>query len=729
MDINTELAFLDQIQALIEKRSRELERRMTQRQDADRLMARQIYDEGLIERDNAQAELANLTAEMTQNQQLYAAEYREHTALKRLTDSPYFAAIGFRFDDNPIVEENFRIGLMGISDEEDFTPYIIDWRSPLAGVYYEFNRGRASYNSPGGVLSGLLSEKKQVVIRHGKLLRIFDTDEEVQDEILQEILSRSASTQMHNIVATLQRDQNRLVRINPKLNLLIQGAAGSGKTSIAMHRAAYLLYKDPSLEARHILLLTPNEQLAAYVSEVLPDLGEENARQQLWVDPFLEELSHREARMEKIHVRLSPPAKRRAAASFALIDAIEAFTREDAKLVFEAETIEVGDYLIPDHFIRSLYHDNYSGLPPMLRAAQMIDNIRNYVSKESGDRGRKFGSSRGEIESSLAAMYADANLTDLLMRFTNWLTSRDEWKSLYGGLSTDMDGRVVYDEVDITVMTYLKIFYYGIELDWPVRHLILDEMQDVLPLAHRVLQMLFPCPKTVLGDMNQAILFRLEEGYLDKLAALYRAGGAKLEQATLLQAYRSTYQITEFSKSLLDLDDILSFERHGLPVRLKQAGSANKCEQAGLDDVIKTLRKEIASLADSEWQNCAVICRNEVTTALLNEAIPSPETAGPKWRLLTLAESKGLEFDAVILVHLDGTDALGHVEENEDPEKSRRIRWYVAATRALHQLIILCQNHIPVFLEEAIAGGLIENTAEEAEKLTMDTTGKLGIDE
>lgn len=702
MDLYTELAFLDQVQALILSRIEHLDGRMIERRSADLLMARQIYEEGLAERDNAQAELANLNEEMTQNQQLYTSEYREHIALKRLQDSPYFAGISFRFDDNGDVEETFRLGLMGVSDPDDFTPYIIDWRSPLASVYYEYGRGAASYNSPGGLLSGTLTEKKQVVIRYGKLLRLFDTDEEVQDEILQEILSGSASSHMHNIVATLQRDQNRLVRVNPKVNLLIQGAAGSGKTSIAMHRAAFMLYKDPSLQAKHILLLTPNEQLAAYVSEVLPDLGEENARQQLWIDALIEELSLREGRFNDIKVSQSSLMKRTAAASFDLIEALEAFTRADSVLIFEANTIEVGDYVIPEDFIRGLYDDNYAAFPPLLRAHQMIDNIRDYISRSSNDRGRNFAAARSEIESELAAMYADAGLTDLIDRFVNWLADKPQWIKLYRGLSLNADSMQIYDEVDITIMAYLKIFYYGSQLDWSVRHLILDEMQDVMPLAHRVLLTIFPCPKTILGDINQAIQFPLESNYLDKLAALYSGNGAKLERATLLQAYRSTYEINEFSKSILQLDDIISFERHGTAVEVHQVRASDDSDQASLQDVHDSLRGYIKALADSEWENCAIICRDEVTATLLGDVLPADSARGPNWHLLTLAEAKGLEFDAVIIVQLDGADQLGSSEEEVVAEHGRRVRWYVAATRALHQLIILSQNALPEFLTEAL---------------------------
>lgn len=691
MDINTELSFLAQMHEMIDARIQHLDRNMQQRKVDDQAIAQQIFDDGLVERDNAQAELANLNNEITQNQQLYASEYKEHQALMKLKRSPYFAAIGFSFSGD---SEDFRLGLMNISDPDDFTPYIIDWRSPLASVYYEYSRGAASYMSPRGVVNGHLTEKKQVVIRNGELLRLFDTDEEVQDEILQEILSESSSQYMHNIVATLQRDQNRLIRINPKENLLIQGAAGSGKTSIAMHRAAYLLYKDPSLMAKNILLLTPNEQLAEYVSEVLPDLGEENARQQLWIDPLMEELGEREGRFANMKVANAPLEKRAAAARFDLIDALEAFTAEDESLIFVPETIDVGDYLIPDSYIRTLYEDNYAAYPPLLRGRQMIDNLRDYVIRHSADRGRNFGQARGEIESLIAGMYDDSSITDLGQRFVRWLRKHPAWRleALFG---LGGDG-LIYDEVDICVLTYLKIFYFGSELDWPIRHLILDEMQDVMPLAHEILLRLFPCPKTVLGDVNQSIRFPLDDRYLEKLATLYRKSAQKLQETRLLQAYRSTYEINEFSKSILGLSDVISFERHGDPVDIIDMKGA---DLATFQD---NLVEQVIRLNQTGWQSGAIICRDETALTRLGEVHDALGDQFKNWRLLTLAEAKGLEFDMVLIANLEDYEYGDDIDNQQLQAQGQRVRWYVAATRALHKLIVVSQGHAPDFVTSSL---------------------------
>lgn len=683
-----ELQYLEQIQKHIRDRLQELDARMLRRRDADREMAGQIYDEGLIQRDDAAAELANLTDEMTQNQQQYTAEHEEHTALKRLLQSPYFASISFRFSDNQSDSEQYRIGLMGLSDPDDFTPLVIDWRSPLAAVYYEFEPGPASYESPGGRIEGTLTEKKQIVIRHGELIRMFDTNEEVQDEILQEILSQSASEQMQQIVATLQKDQNRLVRVNPKKTLLIQGAAGSGKTSIAMHRAAYLLYRDSKLKASNILLLTPNEQLAEYVSEVLPNLGEENARQELWITPLLDELATAEGRFSALKLHQANRAKRNAGGRFAMIEALRQFTEADGRLIFKAKQIDVGDYQVPAAVLEDLFFDNYAALPPLKRPSEMLDNIRDYIQKNSVDRGRSFSAVRSEIEGALSDMLAANRLTDLLLRFTAWLDVNTPYKELYAGPRLGESGQLLADDVDISILAYLKIFYHGSELDWSVRHLILDEMQDVYPLAHLDLELIFSCPKTVLGDENQSIHFTLDENYLEQLANLYGQRNTGLQSARLLQAYRSTYEINEFSKTILGQDDILSFRRHGAPVEIVRPGCSvgpdgNEVEP---DTVLAELGQLIRRVDAENWETAAVICPDETVTGMLIGALPDRDQLSAKWRLLTISEAKGLEFDAVIMADPYPNDIESESFTGDSHESL--VRQYVAATRALHRLLV-----------------------------------------
>ena len=173
-------------------------------------------------------------------------------------------------------EETFYVGLRELLDADAMHQYVIDWRSPVASIYYEEETGDVTYQAPAGELHAELLGRKQIVINRGKINMILDGAEQVNDEILQLVLSQKAGTRMKQIVSTLQQEQNVIIRAEPHRTALIQGVAGSGKTSIALHRASYLLYRDEKMQSANMLIVSPNPQFSAYISQVLPDLGDEN---------------------------------------------------------------------------------------------------------------------------------------------------------------------------------------------------------------------------------------------------------------------------------------------------------------------------------------------------------------------------------------------------------------------------------------------------------------------
>lgn len=208
---------------------------------------------------------------------------------KRLIRTPYFGRIDFQEDGTPAPEKIY-LGIASLLDDDGETFLIYDWRAPLSSLYYDYALGRASYETPMGEISGDISLKRQYMIRDGKLRLMFDTGITVGDEILQEALGSSSDTQMRSIVATIQKEQNRIIRNDKSRMLVVQGAAGSGKTSAALQRVAYLLYKyRETLSADQMVLFSPNPLFNSYVSTVLPELGEENMLQ----TTFQEYLEHR----------------------------------------------------------------------------------------------------------------------------------------------------------------------------------------------------------------------------------------------------------------------------------------------------------------------------------------------------------------------------------------------------------------------------------------------------
>ncbi len=209
--------------------------------------------------------------------------------LRRMQDVPYFGRIDF-IEEGDSTQEQIYIGISTLTDAsgEDFLIY--DWRAPISSVYYDYQPGPAQYVTPGGVIQGILEKKWQYLIRGGVLQSMFDTSLTIGDEILQQVLGKGTDKHMHSIVATIQQEQNRIIRHDRGRLLIVHGAAGSGKTSAALQRIAYLLYKyRESMNADQIILFSPNTMFNSYVSNVLPELGEENMQQVT----FQEYLNHR----------------------------------------------------------------------------------------------------------------------------------------------------------------------------------------------------------------------------------------------------------------------------------------------------------------------------------------------------------------------------------------------------------------------------------------------------
>ncbi|EIJ79836.1 helicase, UvrD/Rep family protein [Bacillus methanolicus PB1] len=223
------------------------------------------------------------------SQSTHRQAFKRLSALRRMQEVPYFGRIDFT-EEGTSAAERIYIGISTLTDESGEKFLIYDWRAPVSSVYYDYPPGPAEYATPGGVISGMLEKKWQYIIRGGIIKLMFDTSLTIGDEILQQVLGKGTDKHMHSIVATIQREQNRIIRHDRGRLLIVQGAAGSGKTSAALQRIAYLLYKyRDRLKADQIILFSPNSMFNSYVSNVLPELGEENMQQVT----FQEYLDHR----------------------------------------------------------------------------------------------------------------------------------------------------------------------------------------------------------------------------------------------------------------------------------------------------------------------------------------------------------------------------------------------------------------------------------------------------
>ena len=204
---------------------------------------------------------------------------------QRMLNAPFFGRVDFVFEDEEETQA-FYIGIGNFAERAGMTPLIYDWRAPVSGLFYDYDKGPAAYEAPAGVIKGEIRAKWQYKIRGGRMVYAFESDTKIDDEILKQELGSSGDVKLKNIVRTIQKEQNEIIRNTKDKILVIQGAAGSGKTSIALHRIAYLLYHDRDrLKSSNVLILSPNSVFADYISHILPELGEENIRE-MSVNPY-----------------------------------------------------------------------------------------------------------------------------------------------------------------------------------------------------------------------------------------------------------------------------------------------------------------------------------------------------------------------------------------------------------------------------------------------------------
>ena len=213
------------------------------------------------------------------NLEMKAKYYKK---LYQIQNSPYFAKIVFESDEG---KNDIYIGLTYLTKDTDNIIY--DWRAPISSIFYDYESGDVQYEAPGGIIKGYLHNKRQFTIEDAKIKRVFDSKLNVQDEMLQEVLANKTDEYMKNIVNTIQSEQNAIIRNVKDKNLIVQGIAGSGKTSVALHRIAFLLYKIKNLTSDKVLIFAPNKVFSEYISNVLPELGEENTKETTFSD-FLE---------------------------------------------------------------------------------------------------------------------------------------------------------------------------------------------------------------------------------------------------------------------------------------------------------------------------------------------------------------------------------------------------------------------------------------------------------
>ncbi len=591
--------------------------------------------EALAELNQGLAPIAELAADCMENE-------RKIRRLELLVQSPYFAGMDFCFEEGGEAERIY-IGRTALMEKRAAKIYVYDWRSPIAGVFYRFLPGEAFYDAPGGRITGSLQRKRQYEIKNGILLSYFETDINIGDEILRRQLSENASPRMKAIVETIQREQDAVIRNRDSDLLMIQGAAGSGKTSVALHRAAFLMYRglERSLSAGSILILSPNGAFEEYISDVLPQLGEDNVATEVFEELMGSLLEGQSIQPQREFLEM------------ALGEGSGGIRKKS-----------IG-FKTSEAFMEAL--DGLAAQMPLETGAQ----------DAAGERLRRLR------EGYRALWTEESGLMFRLPEGISWEDIREIREYTLGNLEAEV---LRFDDALALLYGYVKAWGSGINRG--LRQVMVDEAQDYYPLQYAVLRLLFPCAKfTVLGDVNQALTKREDLSFYGGLQRLLGKKSASLVK--LNKSFRCTREILRFSLGILSRNngEVQSFNRSGEPV----AAEAFDSREAYLDRIVGEVQEGLRR----GYETVCLICKTEENCRRLHgelclrmELRPVGEAGEGTLRGIFMLPSymaKGLEFDAVIVCDADSA--------NYSREWDRRIL-YVECTRALHRLSLFCQGEM-----------------------------------
>jgi len=571
---------------------------------------------------------------------------------------------------------------------------IYDWRAPVSGLFYDFDKGPASYQAPLGEIHGDIAAKWQYKIRGGKMIYEFESDVKIDDEILKAELGSNGDVQLKNIIRTIQKEQNAIIRNTSDRIMVIQGAAGSGKTSIALHRIAYLLYHDrKNLKSSSVLVLSPNGVFSDYISHILPELGEENIREMSFdlfaykrLKNVVSDCEDRYDLIERQIAGLCDEKLLKEKLSRDFLDRMEGYLVELEDSLMNFRDVEHRGVVKKEQEIIELFYFKFMDIPLLSRmdavAEYFIDEVETLKGFDLPDEERE------AVKSRFYRMYETRDLYVLYNRFLR----QEGFPSLP---QVQYEKRKLRYE-DVYPVLYLKYRLETQQEDSGVRHLIVDEMQDYSMIQYLIIQRLFKCRMTILGDREQT----MDGEQQDVLTFLPKIFGKDIRRIVMNKSYRNTVEIASYANKLAGITEVELFERHGKPVVQKEFPGLEEA----LESVVRELRLEkqavIAENADEgvediiSYETAAVIARTadeaRETYYILKEKLEA-EGFDTKERLsllhrdstnfqkgltvTTFYMAKGLEFDQVFSV-FPGEDRSPIVE---------RAR-YIAATRALHEL-------------------------------------------
>ena len=608
-----------------------------------------------------------------------AAVARKRRLLK-LSQSPYFGRLDFTPQGKATAP--VYIGVHSFLDEQQRQSLIYDWRAPISSMFYDFELGPATYATPSGSIQGTIDLKRQYRIRDGQLEFMLESDVNIHDDVLQRELARSSDDKLKNIVATIQRDQNAVIRNETAQVMVIQGVAGSGKTSIALHRIAFLLYRyRETIAARDVLIISPNRVFADYISNVLPELGEAHIPELGMEELAADLLDHRypfQTFFEQVAALLEQPdpafiERLRFKATGEFLGQLNQYLLHVENHYFTGPDLQVGRLLVPSSFLRARFRA-YHRVPILQRPALVAQDVRTYV--RDATRRKLTGAEKAIIGEAISRLLKFTQVLDFYRDFYRWLGRPELFRYEPGQ-------RLEY--ADVFALIYLRLRLEGLSAYEQVKHLVVDEMQDYTPVHYAVLARLFTCRKTILGDINQAV-----NPYGASSVETIERVFPQAEVVQLYRSYRSTIEITTFAQRILPNPALIPLERHGPEPLVARFDSR--------EEELQAIQQLVRAFSGSGSRSLGIICKTTRQAAEVHRALPALggqllTAESSTWKegvLITTAHlAKGLEFDEVIVPFASAATYQTEVD---------RRMLYVACTRAMHQLTLTYYQVITPFL-------------------------------
>lgn len=589
--------------------------------------------------------------------------------LLKLSASPYFGRIDF---ETATDKTAVYIGIHTFTDETQKANVIYDWRAPISSMFYDFELGDAWYATPSGKISGTIVRKRQYKIREGHMEFMIENGVHIHDDLLQKELSKSSDDKMKNIVATIQRDQNAVIRNETAPVMIIQGVAGSGKTSIALHRIAFLLYRfRDEIAAKDVLIISPNKVFADYISNVLPELGEEQIPEM-----GMEELAHEvledkfkfQTFFDQVSSLLEKPDDKsieriQFKSTFEFLSKLNQYIVHLENNFFTFTELRVGNVVVPFPFILERFKA-YHRIPLLKRAPEVVKDIQQHV--RNAVQRKLTGHEKNQIWQAVPRMFKTNNILDIYKDFYTWIGRPELFKML------DKD---TLEYADVFPLIYCKIRLEGAPTYDHVKHLLVDEMQDYTPVQYSVLSRLFKCKKTILGDVNQTIN-PYSSSSSESIERVFPQG----DVVKLFRSYRSTFEISGFAQRISRNPDLIPLERHGQEPVVK--GFSSNVEE------IEEIKKLIAEFKNSRHPTMGIICKTKKQADFVYREVQAPNiflltaesTSFKEGVIITTAHlAKGLEFDEVIVPFVS--------VRNYHTDVDKRML-YIACTRAMHHLTL-----------------------------------------